>query len=102
MAFASKTPTQIGRIRWPSSSRRTMIGMFVIGSIMSPLMVIWICMPPPPVGRSEYRDSGSRCQRIRTDRDSREGVWPAARDPHADELTDERARAIEVDDAEMA
>jgi hypothetical protein len=40
MALASNTPTQIGSTFWPSRSRRMMIGMFVIGSTISPLMVI--------------------------------------------------------------
>ena len=47
MALASNTPTQIGRSRCPSSSRSTMIGMLVMGSIISPLMLISICMGPP-------------------------------------------------------
>ena len=44
MALASKTPTQIGSTRCPSLSRRMMIGMLVIGSTISPLIVISICM----------------------------------------------------------
>ena len=44
MALASNTPTQIGSTRCPSLSRRMMIGMFVIGSTISPLIVISICM----------------------------------------------------------
>ena len=44
MALASKTPTQIGSTRWPSVSRRMMIGMLVIGSTIRPLIVISICM----------------------------------------------------------
>ncbi len=46
MALASKTPTQIGRTRCPSLSRRMMIGMLVMGSTISPLIVISICMRP--------------------------------------------------------
>ena len=53
MALASNTPTQMGSRRWPSSSRRMMMGMFVMGSIIRPLIVIWISMPAsgtlPPV-----------------------------------------------------
>src|SRR5437867_10812253 len=48
MAFASKIPTQIGRTRWPSLSRRITIGMFVMGSTINPLMVISICMALQP------------------------------------------------------
>src|SRR5206468_2309612 len=44
IAFASKMPTQIGSTRCPSLSRRMTIGMFVIGSTISPLMVISICI----------------------------------------------------------
>src|SRR3954470_3810264 len=44
IAFASKTPTQIGSTRCPSLSRRMMMGMLVIGSTISPLIVISICM----------------------------------------------------------
>src|SRR5258707_13257468 len=43
MALASNTPTQIGSTRCPSLSRRMMIGMFVMGSTISPLIVISIC-----------------------------------------------------------
>ena len=42
IAFASKTPTQIGRTRCPSTSRSTMMGMLVIGSTISPLRAISI------------------------------------------------------------
>src|SRR4051812_26904383 len=44
IAFASKMPTQIGSTRSPSLSRRITIGMFVIGSTISPLIDISICM----------------------------------------------------------
>ena len=44
MALASKIPTQIGSTFCPSLSRRMTIGMFVIGSTISPLIVISICM----------------------------------------------------------
>ena len=44
MAFASKIPTQIGSTRSPSLSFRITIGMLVIGSTISPLMVISISM----------------------------------------------------------
>ena len=44
IAFASKMPTQIGSTRCPSLSRRITIGMFVMGSTISPLMVISICI----------------------------------------------------------
>src|SRR4029079_621037 len=44
MALASNTPTQMGRTRWPSLSRRMMMGMLVIGSTINPLIVISICM----------------------------------------------------------
>src|SRR4051812_13402996 len=44
IAFASKTPTQMGSTRCPSLSRRMMMGMLVIGSTISPLIVISICM----------------------------------------------------------
>ena len=48
MAFASNTPTQIGSTRCSALSRRMMIGMFVIGSTISPLIVISICMDSCP------------------------------------------------------
>ena len=44
IALASKSPTQIGSTRWPSLSRRMTIGMLVIGSTISPLIVISISM----------------------------------------------------------
>src|SRR6185503_1011515 len=44
IALASKTPTQIGRTRCPSLSRRMMMGILVIGSTIRPLIVISICM----------------------------------------------------------
>ena len=44
MAFASKIPTQIGSTRSPSLSFRMTIGMLVMGSTISPLMVISISM----------------------------------------------------------
>ena len=44
IALASKIPTQIGSTRWPSASRRMMMGMFVIGSTIRPLIVISICI----------------------------------------------------------
>ena len=47
MALASKIPTQIGSTFCPSWSRRITIGMFVIGSTISPLMLISICMVAP-------------------------------------------------------
>src|SRR5687768_11251620 len=53
IAFASKTPTQIGSTRWPSLSRRMMMGMLVIGSTISPLIVISISiggLAPEAVG----------------------------------------------------
>ena len=50
MALASKIPTQIGSTRCPSLSRRITIGMFVIGSTISPLIVISICMAPYNLG----------------------------------------------------
>jgi hypothetical protein len=46
IAFASKMPTQIGNTRFPSSSRRMMIGMLVTGSTINPLIVMAICMGP--------------------------------------------------------
>ena len=46
MALASHNPTQIGRTFWPSLSRKMMIGMFVTGSTIRPLIVISICMAP--------------------------------------------------------
>src|SRR5262245_50014676 len=50
MALASDAPTQIGSTRWPSRSRRRMIGRFVMGSTIS-LIVISICMPDVPENR---------------------------------------------------
>ena len=47
IAFASKMPTQIGSTRWPSRSRRMMIGMLVIGSTIRPLIAISICIGIP-------------------------------------------------------
>jgi hypothetical protein len=47
IALASKTPTQMGRMRSPASSRRMMIGMLVMGSIIRPLTVISISIRPP-------------------------------------------------------
>src|SRR6266545_4516705 len=52
MAFASKMPTQIGRTRSPSLSLRMTMGMLVIGSTISPLIVISISM-------AVARDAGS-------------------------------------------
>ena len=45
IALASNTPTQIGSTRWPSWSRRMMIGMLVMGSTIKPLMVISTSIP---------------------------------------------------------
>ena len=45
MALASKTPTQMGSTRWPSTSRSTTMGMLVIGSTIRPLMDISISTP---------------------------------------------------------
>src|SRR4051794_37497837 len=56
IALASKTPTQIGSTRWPSLSRRMMIGMFVIGSTIRPLIVISICMFAPKAVRIRSGD----------------------------------------------
>src|SRR6185503_8104551 len=56
MAFASKMPTQIGSTRWPSLSRRITIGMLVIGSTISPLIDISICIELQP------RRRGRACQ----------------------------------------
>src|SRR5262245_62805721 len=44
MALASKMPTQIGSTRCPSLSRRITIGVLVMGSTISPLIDISICM----------------------------------------------------------
>src|SRR4051812_16669305 len=74
IAFASKTPTQIGRTRWPSLSRRMMMGMLVMGSTISPLIVISICMFP--------------AQAVR--------VCPG--DLHLDDLSDPRRVAGKIDD----
>src|SRR5687768_9463959 len=46
MALASNTPTQIGSTFCPSVSRRMMIGIFVIGSTIRPLMFISIIATP--------------------------------------------------------
>src|SRR5688572_2348941 len=46
MAFASKMPTQIGSTRSPPLSFRMTIGMLVIGSTISPLMLISISIDP--------------------------------------------------------
>ncbi len=48
MALASKMPTQIGSTFCPSLSRRMTIGVLVMGSTISPLMVISICMASTP------------------------------------------------------
>jgi hypothetical protein len=45
IAFASNTPTQIGRTRRPSPSRKTTMGMLVMGSIINPLIIISTSMP---------------------------------------------------------
>ncbi len=58
MALASKMPTQIGSTRCPSLSRRMMIGMFVIGSTISPLIVISICIDPR-LARAPSPESGA-------------------------------------------
>ena len=60
MALASKIPTQIGRTFCPSLSRRMMIGMFVIGSTMSPLIVISICIGPPSAVKVDVSTSAPR------------------------------------------
>src|SRR6185503_7865022 len=77
MALASKMPTQIGSTRCPSLSRRITIGVFVMGSTISPLIDISICMtyrlspdavctraldmnahgPADPAGRSRHVDA---------------------------------------------
>ena len=44
IAFASKTPTQIGSTRSPSLSRRMTMGMLVTGSTIRPLMTISLCI----------------------------------------------------------
>ena len=63
IAFASKTPTQIGRTRCPSTSRRTMIGMLVMGSDHQPLdgHLDFHAQADLPA-RPEYRDRGTACQ----------------------------------------
>src|SRR6188472_985144 len=55
MALASNTPTQIGSTRCPSLSRRMMMGMLVIGSTISPLIVISICMALRPLAAEAVR-----------------------------------------------
>src|SRR5690348_2662851 len=40
MAFASYTPTQIGRMAWPCTSLSTTMGMLVTGSIIRPRIFI--------------------------------------------------------------
>src|SRR5258708_18279724 len=40
IAFASYTPTQIGKIAWPCTSLSTTMGMFVTGSIIRPRIFI--------------------------------------------------------------
>src|SRR5207247_4491031 len=46
MAFASYTPTQIGRIALPCTSLRTTMGMFVTGSIIRPRIFISTSIGP--------------------------------------------------------
>src|SRR3954466_14729971 len=76
IAFASKTPTQIGRTRWPSLSRRMMMGMLVIGSTISPLIVISICI----------------------DGLAPEAIWICPGDAHAYDSPDPRRVAWKIDD----
>src|SRR5262245_1289624 len=59
MAFASKMPTQMDRTRSPSLSFRITMGMFVMGSTISPLMLISISMAllhPRPSGARSGQD----------------------------------------------
>src|SRR5688572_18462607 len=78
IAFASNTPTQIGSTRLPSLSRRITIGMFVIGSTISPLIVISICMVHHLTA---------------------ETVWVRRGDSHRKRLADPGRVAREVDDS---
>src|SRR6185437_6847992 len=47
MALASKMPTQMGMTESEAGSRRTTIGIFVAGSIMSPRILTSISMETP-------------------------------------------------------
>src|SRR5688572_10071659 len=104
MSLASKTPTQMGRRRCPSWSRRMMMGMLVIGSIMRPLIVISICMgfsaPPAP---SQYSPRGNLCNGIIYGRcrPADKGVGSTAGDLHRNEPAEKVRSAVEVDDPEM-
>src|SRR3954471_23259940 len=90
IAFASGTPTQIGSTRCSALSRRMMIGMFVIGSTISPLIVISICMisVPVPVSRTHHSNVGTRHGRVKRNRLASETVRRRAGDPHPHDLTD--------------
>ena len=63
IAFASKMPTQIGSTRSPSLSFRITMGVLVIGSTISPLIVISISMAVARYAGSVPRSSGDRLAR---------------------------------------
>src|SRR5262245_9651342 len=93
IAFASKIPTQIGSTFCPSLSRRITIGVFVIGSTISPLIVISICMAHPAIleslaPTSPFQMFGSAPDAVRA----------GTLDPHGHRPPDPRRRARQVDD----
>src|SRR5712692_11650115 len=90
MALASKMPTQIGSTRCPSLSRRITIGMFVMGSTISPLMVISICINPYNLGITVTLSIG--------DRPAPHAVRAGALHPDGHRPADPRRRSRQVHD----
>src|SRR6185503_11127647 len=77
-----------------------MMGMFVMGSIISPLIVISTCMEPPIVPRSKYRERGTLCQRM-VCQPPHERVGARAGDLDGDLAAEQVGAAVEMDDAEV-
>src|SRR5690349_23068120 len=100
MALASNTPTQIGRTRCPSLSRRMMMGMLVMGSTIKPLIVISICISPFTLvldalnvrTGAEFVKHGFPAQ----------AVWIRAGDPDRNGATEPLRLARQVDDGVAA
>src|SRR5207249_5777784 len=78
IAFASKIPTQIGRTESLLGSRRMMIGIWVMGSIINPLIFISISINAFPGTstdtRESYKSRGSPRQEKAGGPPSREGL----------------------------
>src|SRR5881409_1012270 len=79
MALASKIPTQIGRTAELAGSRRIIIGMLVIGSIINPLIFISSSMhpsfPAPPPSLYSVLLRSSQAAGLETGSPLREWGW---------------------------